>query len=208
MRRGFTLIELLVVIAIIAILAAILFPVFSRAREKARQASCASNLKQIGLAATMYADDNDEVHVPAYLPGNPRQDWGNYWVGMIQPYTRNKQLLACPSYKNPIEYNYNLGYGMNYIYLTLRWGGTSGWGRGGIPVGLITNPSETIVFADSQAHSGGGIDTAYVNWVRDPGDYCVRAKHNGTANVTFCDGHVKTCQVTFVSDESNWIAER
>jgi len=68
MRRGFTLIELLVVIAIIAILAAILFPVFARAREKARQASCLSNLKQLGLADLMYAQDYDERYVYHALP--------------------------------------------------------------------------------------------------------------------------------------------
>ncbi len=73
MRKGFTLIELLVVIAIIAILAAILFPVFAKAREKARQTSCLSNMKQIGLASMMYAQDYDER-----LPGScgPRTDWG------------------------------------------------------------------------------------------------------------------------------------
>ena len=69
---GFTLIELLVVIAIIAILAAILFPVFAQAREKARQASCVSNLKQLGVAMRMYQDDYDGVHIPAY-------DFGYGW---------------------------------------------------------------------------------------------------------------------------------
>ena len=84
MRRGFTLIELLVVIAIIAILAAILFPVFARAREKARQASCSSNLKQMGLAMMMYAGDYDDTIVPEYYA----DAWGDYWGydALVTPY--------------------------------------------------------------------------------------------------------------------------
>lgn len=92
-RRGFTLIELLIVIAIIAILAAILFPVFARARENARRASCASNLKQLGLAMTMYAQDYDETYPLSYK-----------WDGLISPYTTYKSvwgkasaLFQCPS---------------------------------------------------------------------------------------------------------------
>lgn len=85
-RRGFTLIELLVVVAIIAILAAILFPVFAQAREKARQISCASNLKQMGLAFLMYNADYDETYVT-----NPQ------WKSKLQPYIRNTQINYCPS---------------------------------------------------------------------------------------------------------------
>jgi prepilin-type N-terminal cleavage/methylation domain-containing protein/prepilin-type processing-associated H-X9-DG protein len=88
-RHGFTLIELLVVIAIIAILAAILFPVFAQAREKARQISCLSNARQIGTAVAMYTQDYDEMY--------PSSHWGIYFV-TIQPYTKNKQLWRCPSH--------------------------------------------------------------------------------------------------------------
>ena len=92
MRRGFTLIELLVVIAIIAILAAILFPVFARAREKARQASCLSNCKQLGLGALMYAQDYDEV-VGIY-------DWQAVRMFLVtEPYLKNEQIFICPSHK-------------------------------------------------------------------------------------------------------------
>jgi len=109
-RRGFTLIELLVVIAIIAILAAILFPVFARAREKARQASCQSNLKQIGIAFKMYVQDYDETW-PRADPivansgnttgqlGSRGQDFAfDGWIsnGLI-PYTKNQQIYICPS---------------------------------------------------------------------------------------------------------------
>jgi prepilin-type N-terminal cleavage/methylation domain-containing protein/prepilin-type processing-associated H-X9-DG protein len=114
MRRnnGFTLIELLVVIAIIAILAAILFPVFAQAREKARQAACMSNLKQIGLGMMQYAQDYDEMYVfdPAASTSNPVSMGGSTnavpgnnldsffrWSNRILPYTKNKQIFSCPS---------------------------------------------------------------------------------------------------------------
>jgi len=100
-KRGFTLIELLVVIAIIAILAAMLFPVFSKAREKARTASCQSNMKQLMLAINMYAQDYDEV-----LPGE-NYDFGGggnatgdgSWRGAIYPYVKNAQVFVCPSHR-------------------------------------------------------------------------------------------------------------
>ncbi len=102
-HRAFTLIELLVVIAIIAILAAILFPVFAQAREKARAASCVSNMKQIGLAALMYAQDYDEVFVGSYTYPNT---WGQCpmlrWNDLIYPYMKNIQIFACPSTRRPL----------------------------------------------------------------------------------------------------------
>lgn len=102
-RRGFTLIELLTVIGIISILAAILFPVFARARESARRASCASNLKQIGLAATQYASDYDgclpaAVMIPGVNPGDPNT---RSFVDTLQPYIKNTQIFVCPSFSRP-----------------------------------------------------------------------------------------------------------
>jgi prepilin-type N-terminal cleavage/methylation domain-containing protein/prepilin-type processing-associated H-X9-DG protein len=107
-RHGFTLIELLVVIAIIAILAAILFPVFAQAREKARQTACLSNLKQIGLGLQMYAQDYDETLPSSWMnngPAGPGGDPGmstaatpsNTWQWMILPYIKNDQVYICPS---------------------------------------------------------------------------------------------------------------
>src|SRR5437016_4580570 len=93
-HSGFTLIELLVVIAIIAILAAILFPVFARAREQARASSCLSNTKQLGLAHQMYWQDYDETTVTSWSYGFP----GDFeWY--VQPYIKNLQILFCPSFK-------------------------------------------------------------------------------------------------------------
>jgi prepilin-type N-terminal cleavage/methylation domain-containing protein/prepilin-type processing-associated H-X9-DG protein len=97
-NNGFTLIELLVVIAIIAILAAILFPVFAQAREKARAASCLSNTKQLGLAMRMYAQDYDEQNVGSYSYPNTWDQCPHFiWADLIQPYMKNNQLVACPS---------------------------------------------------------------------------------------------------------------
>jgi len=98
---GFTLIELLVVIAIIAILAAILFPVFARAREAARKTSCLSNMKQIGLGLMMYTQDYDETYPMAYFYPNGRNSSNGYhqWSGMIQPYVKNERVFVCPSHQ-------------------------------------------------------------------------------------------------------------
>ncbi|MEP6756874.1 MAG: DUF1559 domain-containing protein [Chthonomonadales bacterium] len=121
---GFTLIELLVVIAIIAILAAILFPVFAAAREKARQSACLSNLKQVGTAAMMYTQDYDE-NIPRTELGTEGPDnLEYYWGDMIMPYTKSWQILQCPDADQPIlfkpgstrysqQYTYN--YGINDI---------------------------------------------------------------------------------------------
>jgi prepilin-type N-terminal cleavage/methylation domain-containing protein/prepilin-type processing-associated H-X9-DG protein len=112
-RRGFTLIELLVVIAIIAILAAILFPVFAKAREKARQISCVSNMKQIGLAVVMYAQDYDEMFPPKGVCANGSWEWDG-WETLVAPYVKNGahtgtatgdtnysgSVFACPSNSN------------------------------------------------------------------------------------------------------------
>jgi prepilin-type N-terminal cleavage/methylation domain-containing protein len=121
-RKGFTLIELLVVIAIIAILAAILFPVFAQARAAARKTSCLSNLKQLGLGFQMYTQDYDETFPGIAFGNNPGQGWpwtvfpGSVdWTGVftvgIQPYVKNMQLLQCPSGTE-----------------TNRWSGTNGIG--------------------------------------------------------------------------------
>jgi prepilin-type N-terminal cleavage/methylation domain-containing protein len=112
-RRGFTLIELLVVIAIIAILAAILFPVFAKAREAARKTTCISNLKQMGSAVMMYCQDYDEVYPVANqeadkMAGGQAHSWnvpgGKYphLVDVVAPYTKNEAMFKCPSLGNPV----------------------------------------------------------------------------------------------------------
>jgi prepilin-type N-terminal cleavage/methylation domain-containing protein/prepilin-type processing-associated H-X9-DG protein len=104
--QGFTLIELLVVIAIIAILAAILFPVFARARENARRSSCQSNLKQIGLGIMQYTQDYDEKMPFSYLyygPGTTNLMW---WEDTVQPYVKSYQIMVCPSQSSPTSYTW------------------------------------------------------------------------------------------------------
>jgi prepilin-type N-terminal cleavage/methylation domain-containing protein/prepilin-type processing-associated H-X9-DG protein len=103
-KRGFTLVELLTVVAIIAVLAAILFPVFARAREAARRASCQSNLKQIGLAAMQYTSDYDGCLPPAVVVSggmNPLDDQALSFVDLLQPYVKNLQIFVCPSFSRP-----------------------------------------------------------------------------------------------------------
>jgi prepilin-type N-terminal cleavage/methylation domain-containing protein/prepilin-type processing-associated H-X9-DG protein len=110
-KQGFTLMELLVVIAIVSILASILFPVFARARENARRSSCASNLKQIGLAALQYSQDYDEK----VLPGQTIVNGPDYfvWGYIIDPYLKSRQVLRCPSsIANAMSYSYNGSFGV------------------------------------------------------------------------------------------------
>ncbi len=115
-KRGFTLIELLVVIAIIAILAAILFPVFGRARENARKTSCLNNLKQIGLAFTQYSQDYDEYMVKArYSPSATSS-----WMLRLEPYTKNRQIFRCPSASDEETFTFESGFSFTGLTATQK----------------------------------------------------------------------------------------
>ena len=182
MRRGFTLIELLVVIAIIAILAAILFPVFARAREKARQTSCLSNVKQMGLGMMMYAQDYDETLIRAAMYyASP-----NYytWMYCLQPYVKNIQIFTCPSAKSmgwdgTVNATQRQGYGMN-IALS------------GYSLGEIKSPASCIMLGDAGRLSNGN-PYYLIDWDQDQSDNAVPPypQHNDGANLAFCDGHAK-----------------
>jgi len=215
MKRGFTLIELLVVIAIIAILAAILFPVFARSREKARQACCLSNVKQLALGTLMYVQDYDETY--------PYWDrWLDATVmplappAAVFPYVKNVHIFLCPSGQGVPTNNPQPGwstYGrasvpyafpgpVSYGY---AWNGwiMSRSHNGGAPVkeSRITRPAETLLLGDS-AHMCGDESGMFV-WANvccdgdgapldgvntDDGSAC---RHNGGENHAFCDGHGK-----------------
>lgn len=196
MKRGFTLIELLVVIAIIAILAAILFPVFARARDKANAAACLSNLKQLALASLMYTQDYDEFmlfNVYRYPDGSgnwitsPRNYVNGYWRWheVTIPYMKNDDVLKCESYKfsgtrDPNSYGYN-GYNLGGYYSPT---GTSRYYTGTTLAELPT-PSLTIMFGPRYCMGGDACQYALTYY------YCTPLAHNGGDNYAFCDGHAK-----------------
>ncbi|HIE52863.1 MAG TPA: DUF1559 domain-containing protein [Armatimonadetes bacterium] len=189
---GFTLIELLVVIAIIAILAAILFPVFAQARAKARAASCTSNLKQLGLAWRMYTTDYDERGPRHYRGISPF--YINYgrtspcWVCQgecLHPYIKNQQLFICPD--NPRNCPRS-GWGP---YNTCRGGyGWNCW-AGNRPMGRISYPAQFVVCADSRCHWYNYYACSRRFQDRVKGRRRMWTPHNDGANHVFADGHVK-----------------
>ncbi len=205
-RYGFTLIELLVVIAIIAILAAILFPVFARAREKARQTSCLSNVKQMSLGMLMYAQDYDETMMPALTfncgtPGHVYAD-RRYWLEILEPYVKNWQIYRCPSDSSPyysggggaIQPFYKTSYGPNLTPMIGQAGSTSTSGVAGCLLADMERPAEKVMMVESNSIGASGL-VAVPAWTGDPNgfgdDVAFGARHNNGLNVAYCDGHAK-----------------
>lgn len=180
MRKGFTLIELLVVIAIIAILAAILFPVFARARAKAQQASCLSNIKQLQLGMIMYASDNDQRYPLAGGTGIP--DWAN----AVYPYVKNVQIYLCPSdiaSTGSVTYNgvpslTKGSYGINSDLLNNN-------------DAMINYPAEMLGLIDAVnvTISNTDLPTALGNIATS--GVVTNTCHNNGCNQSYVDGHVK-----------------
>jgi len=222
-KKGFTLIELLVVIAIIAILAAILFPVFAKARERARTTSCLNNVKQLALAFNMYSNDYDETLPYHYvdpasnveldpitnwnLGGNARMNWG----AAILPYVKNDKIFLCPS-ATWVDATKPL---LNITYVA------NGWVLGQASA-AVTKPADTILLQDGSGTTKSGTDVsakccirpwwAKTTWA-DGTDYIATgagspapgqsALHNDMQSIAYADGHVKL--VTQSKLYGNWI---
>jgi prepilin-type N-terminal cleavage/methylation domain-containing protein len=203
-RTGFTLIELLVVIAIIAILAAILFPVFAQAREKARQTACLSNVRQMGLAVTMYTQDYDET-LPLAATATP-QGFLN-WHHLTDPYVKNKQVWVCPSTTLPIRDglgNLVCHYGFNTYYLNLGIQVSNIFSLNnapGVTLAAVADPTRTVLLADCRGIDGyqtpNHLSTYLLPPSQPPGgggaDYWGRpdARHTQGVVAALIDGHVK-----------------
>jgi len=204
---GFTLIELLVVIAIIAILAAILFPVFAKAREKARQTSCLSNLKQIGTSVMMYVQDYDEMYPMSYQDvasgaGSAAQI-PMTWPNRLLPYIKNTQVYKCPSDSRPRTPPDFAGCGaaaQSYCW-NLNFGGDiPAWGPSYVitlSMSAVAAPSQCAMLWDDSsdwltAGYGGRFDTLdSPDWAQSFDGEVLQGRHSGGDNFMFADGHAK-----------------
>lgn len=192
---GFTLIELLVVIAIIAILAAILFPVFAKVREKARQTSCTSNLKQLGLAVMQYVEDNDE-RFPSVYDGQTNQvSQGKlqFWPYAIYPYVKSAGVYRCPddTINNACSYVAN-SFSNDQALAAYDAPSTTIYLTDGSSSGLSAAKAAT------NTSTGNGLNEDYSLWCQpyrmvnsDHGT----PRHTGRANWLYTDGHVKASPV-------------
>lgn len=229
-RRAFTLIELLVVIAIIAILAAILFPVFAQAKAAAKKSACLSNVKQIGTANVMYMGDYDDMTVPVsyYTHYNSGSDYGiQYWwglrtvsggatnvesaKGLLQPYMKSTAIQDCPDASvlplgtpaTPFAYGVNLN--LSQIV------------AGAYPAGSLNNfmgasGSQIEAVADTLFLADSGQYRATTGLTRAPniqrpsqasGYSTIHGRHNGQTNVSWADGHAKSLKVSFVKTSAD-----
>lgn len=210
-RIGFTLIELLVVIAVISLLAALLFPVFAKAREKARQATCASNERQLSLALLQYVQDSGEA-LP-FLDYNSQHHLGDDWQVSLQPYIHSPQIWLCPSASDFVTSDLSCrSFGLPYALLPSGYAfnetaaartkpgqiDADGPGNGGIAGPAVAadcgHPSDTFLWMDK----GYGVAfTPWVQWSERAQSTVLSADgfdsgpHGAGKNITFVDGHVR-----------------
>lgn len=220
-RRAFTLIELLVTISIIAILAAILFPVFARARENARRASCASNMKQLALGMMMYAQDYDD-RLYSKVPAN----YASVWDVAYAPYLADATswLYYCPSANNkfkgrrpPASSTNSTNFGVYYsdygIPTTWRASNNSSpWASAVVsrvfnsrPLGALPNPTKTCMIGEVMAQPDLGRGAMYFGAEGKYAKYLREARHLGGSNYAFVDGHVKWLKKETV--DKTWAAQ-
>ncbi len=210
-HRGFTLIELLVVIAIIAILAAILFPVFQKVRENARRASCQSNEKQLGLAFIQYNQDYDEKFPGVTAiggPGNP--GYPNGWANLIYPFVKSTGVYACPDDSAQAP---KVSYSMNYFI----WNSNDGRIESGVALAQFTTPASTVLVYEGGSNGSHGVNgdpsiqspnltvanaAGNSDWNTDNAAPLAKWHDNSPSranNYLACDGHVKYLRLPTVS---------
>ncbi len=182
-RKGFTLIELLVVIAIIAILAAILFPVFAKARDKARQTACSSNMKQLATAVMMYAQDYDETYPANWVlqsvsPSRNEQYGNPLWL--LEPYVKSSKLFICPS----DSVGNSFMDAVDAVDNTKKVGTSYTWNSfaGGVSSAKCQEPSRTFMINEGHYPMA---------WLCYYPAFLDGERHSGGSNAAFLDGHVK-----------------
>jgi len=231
-RNGFTLIELLVVIAIIAILAAILFPVFAQAREKARTISCLSNTKQIGLGTMMYVQDYDETFFSGPWPGDCPD--AGYWAGaqagqpaeawpvLIYPYVKNGQIFKCPSFSGTTYIasyalwtcgvNYNNGHSNTWLIPELDYGMNEWFLATPVTLASLSVPASTGLGHDNTYIFDGPSPCVhgqlyFINTILfggSPIDWWGNSiRHTGGNNFWYADGHSKWSRPSPLSPTTN-----
>jgi prepilin-type N-terminal cleavage/methylation domain-containing protein len=183
--RGFTLVELLVVVAIILILAAILFPVFEQATKKSEATSCLSNIRGLGMAAFLYADDWDDYLPPALVPASP-PGYSTCWDRTLDPYLRNSEMYVCLSDANPtpgpsFTYSYKHSYGLN-LALTL----VGGYQAASLRRADLNQPDSLVLFFDLNQPYSYGWQSSWGNTSQ-----YVAERHLGGVNFSFCGGNAR-----------------
>lgn len=211
LKAGFTLIELLVVIAIIAILAAILFPVFGRARENARRSSCQSNLKQWGLAMQMYKQDYDETAVLSDS-GTP----GGYWPIKLVPYVKSYQIAVCPSQANP-QKGWSPYPGLSYVMLQGSYSVPPVTGLNNLVTDSVVEwPTEYVTMSEIRLNHPDGTavgsphtpptqedDPLGADGSTTNGKLRIDYRHFEGANCLYFDGHVKWARIGSLKPKPN-----